>query len=324
MNQIINKWNIHLKMSSSPRRQLTREEKDARDNLDAKAFGDKLDLIVKHQTNLLKLASQVYSLDKSDRISYNNGKSLGRKELRSLLSQLNRDVKSLKKNYVAHGKRKRRTRAPGTTAGFKNPILVSDAMREFFRTANLGNFAVVTDEKGEQMAVPSATGTPLNSVLAVGTNGVTTRAIMTTLFNIYADVNRMQQDPKNRQFLTSTPEMDRYFAQTYQRLVAAPQRFTKPDKAGQRKPIPKFDPKHFSYARIQSVVADNTVKKEQLDPQQAAVLADQSTRDRLEQEQKIVSDVLAGYRARKIAARKATESKGRVGKGARSGSRSRK
>lgn len=276
------------KMASSPARKMTREEKHAVYNIDDKAFGEKLEQIVKHQTNLLKLASHVYSLSKTQRIQYPNGKTVGRKELRSLASQLAKETRSLKKNYVEHGKRKRRTRAPGTTAGFKNPILVTDAMREFFRNANLG--------PSDPSNLNSA---PLNSQLAVGFNGVTTRAIMTPLFNIYAQVNGMQKDPANKQFLTSTPQMDQYFATTYARLAAAPQKFAKADKQGVRKPLPKFDPRRFRYASIQSIVADNTVKKELLTAQQAAVLADQATKDRLEQEQALVSSILAAYRARK-------------------------
>jgi len=287
-------------MATSPDAQLTREEKNARDNLDPKVFGSKLDSIVKHHNELMKLASHVYSLGKTQRLQYPNGKTIGRKELRSLSAQLAKEVKGLKKNYVAHGKRKRRTRTAGTTAGFKNPILVSDAMRGFFSVANLGP----SDPTNPASA-------PLNSQLAVGINGITTRAIMTPLFNIYAHVNRMQQDPNNKQFLTSTPQMDQYFQATYARLAAAPQKFAK-GKDGQpdmSKPIPKFDAKRFRYASIQSIVADNTVKKEQLGPQQVAALADPAVKARLAQEQELVSSILSVYRGEKAAAAKLLKKK---------------
>ncbi len=284
------------KMATSPAA-TTPEERDAL-NLEPKEFGEKLTELGKHHNNLMKLAASVYALGKTQRLQYPNGKTVGRKELRSLSSQYVKELKNLKKNYVAHGKRKKRKRTAGTTAGFKNPILVTDNMREFFKTANLGP---------SDPANPAST--PLNQVLAVGTNGITTRAIMTPLFNIYAHVNAMQKDPANKQFLTSTPQMDQYFQQTYANLMAKPQKFTKPDKAGVQKPIPKFDPKRFRYASIQSIVAENTIKKEELNVNQAAALSDLAVKARLEQEQTLVSGVLSMYREQKKAAAKLAKGK---------------
>jgi len=271
---------------SSPALATSSEQRDPL-NLEPKEFGGKLDELAKHHNNLMKLAKEVYGLGKTQRLQYPDGTTVGRKELRSLSSQFVKDLKSLKKNYTAHGKRRKRKRTPGTTAGFKNPILVTDNMREFFRVSNLGP---------SDPANPNSA--PLNSVLAVGQNGVTTRAIMTPLFNIYAKVNDMQKDPNNRQFLTATPQMNQYFSDTYRRLAAQPQRFTKPDKTGVAKPIPKFDPNRFRYASIQSIVADNTVKKEQLSAEQQAALEDPATKARLAQEQDLVSSILSVYRAR--------------------------
>ena len=260
-------------------------------NLEPKDFGAKLDQITKHHNNLMKLAAQVYSLGKTQRLQYPNGKTVGRKELRALSSQLNKEIKSLKKNYVARGKRKKRARKPGTTAGFKNPIVVSDNMKNFFASANLGP----SDPRNPASA-------PLSQQLAVGQNGVTTRAIMTPLFNIYAHVNNMQKDPENKQFLTATPEMNQYFQQTYANLAAKPQKYQKNKETGQpdlSKPIPKFDPNHFRYASIQSIVAENTIKKDQLPAEYTAVLADPATAARLAQEQALVSGVLEYYRWQK-------------------------
>jgi len=265
-------------------------------NLTQKEFTAQLDKLSRDHNNLMKLAAKVYSLKKTERLSYPNGKTVGRKELRSLSSQYVKELKSLKKNYSAHGKRKKRKRTAGTSAGFKNPILVKDNMRQFFATANLGP----VDPRN-----PSSQ--PLNQVLAVGREGVTTRAIMTPLFNIYAHVNNMQQDRENKQFLTSTAEMDRYFSETYQRLAAAPQRFYKPDKEGVVKPIPRFDPKHFRYASIQSIVADNAVKSAELTAEQKAGLTAPATKARLEEEQNIVSGILALYREDKKQREKAAQ-----------------
>ena len=307
-------------MATSPTAAGSPLEKN-KDDLSSKEFGAKLDGLAKHHNNLMKLAAKVYSLGKTQRLQYPNGATVGRKELRTLSSQFTKELKSLKKNYTEHGKKKKRKRREGGSAGFKGPILVSDNMREFFSGANLGP---------SNPADPNST--PLNQILSVGANGVTTRAIMTPLFNIYAHVNRMQKDPNNKQFLTATDAMNRYFQNTYASLAARPQKYQKNKETGQpdlSKPIPKFDPNRFRYASIQSIVADNTVKKEQLSAQQKAQLAQlpvdpetkqfvgspqdvaaaNATVQRMAEEQALVSGILSVYRDQKKAAEKAAKGK---------------
>ena len=309
-------------MATSPLAVGSPAEKDD-NNLTPKEFGEKLDSLAKHHNNLMKLASKVYSLGKVQRLQYPNGAQVGRKELRTLSSQFVKELKSCKKNYTAHGKRSKRKRRAGGSAGFKNPIKVSENMRQFFSQANLGP---------SDPAQPGST--PLNQVLAVGANGITTRAIMTPLFNIYAHVNQMQKDPNNKQFLTATPQMNQYFQETYARLAAKPQKYQTDKETGQpdlAKPIPKFDSARFRFASIQSIVADNTVPTASLSDAEKVQLArlpvnkelpetpgnphrfvgspDQiatanATIDRLEQEQALVSGILAMYREAKKAATK--------------------
>lgn len=292
---------------------LTKEEREARDTalrITNQEFGARLAELVTHHNNILKLASKVYGLKKTERLLYAGGETVGRKELRTLSSQFGKELRSLKKNYTALGRRKKRTRTGGS-AGFKNPILVMEPMRAFFSVANLGP----SDPR-------NAASAPLAGQLAVGINGVTTRAIMTPLFNIYAHVNHMQQDPANKQFLTSTAQMDQYFQATYARLAALPQTYAKKDKDGVQKPIPRFDPKRFRYASIQSIVADNTIPKEvkpdkprdahkrPLTAQELEVLASPEIKARLAQEQALVSGILTIYRDQKKAAAKAAKDAG--------------
>lgn len=271
------------------------EEKDPL-NLTDTEFGARLGELVKAHNNILKLAGKVYALKKNERLAFANGDIIGRKELRSMSSAFTKELRGLKKNYRAHGKRKRRRRREGGSAGFKNPIFVSDAMKNFFAVANLGS-----DPR------PGFEGeAPLNTQLAVGAQGVTTRAIMTPLFNIYAHVNQMQKDPAHKQYLTATDQMNQFFAPTWQRLTAKDRaqdagpnpRLTKPDKNGVRKPIPVFDPQHFQYNRVQSIVADNNIKKETLNAEQLAFLDNAATKRRLAEEQYKVSGILLFYRLR--------------------------
>lgn len=288
-------------MATSPLAAARLVEKDPL-NLSPKEFSAKLDELGKHHNNIMKLAAKVYSLGKTQRLQYPNGQTVGRKELRTLSSQYVKELKSLRRNYTAHGKKKKRARREGGSAGFKNPILVTDNMRTFFQSASLG-----TSNPHDPANAP-----PLNTQLQVGLSGITTRAIMTPLFNIYAHVNQMQKDPKNKQFLTATPQMNQYFQDTYVRLAARPQKYQKNKETGEpdlSKPIPKFDSNRFRYASIQSIVADNTIPASADKPQaaylpvltaeQGVILNAPETKARLEQEQVLVSGILEVYRYRK-------------------------
>ena len=148
---------------------------------------------------------------------------------------------------------------------------------------------------------------PLNTLLSVGQNGVTTLAIMTPVFSIYAHVNKMQKFPENGQLLTATPQMDEYFSETYRVLEAMPQRYTKKDKDGNRKPIMKFNPRKFRYASFQQIVSVNNIKAEDLNQQQKDVLESPEMKAHLEKEQVMVSRVLSYYRWTKSKTKKGFE-----------------
>lgn len=295
-------------MATSPPTVDTNEVKNY--DIEPKEFGENLSKLCKEHNEIFKLASVVYSLGKTEKLVYPNGKTIGRKELKNLSAQFCKKVKELKKNFVARGKKKKRTRKSGTIAGFKNPIIVTDNMRAFFAVANLGP----SDPRN-----PSSE--PLGPKLAVGVNGVTTRAIMTPVFNIYAYVNHMQKDNRQgfRQLLTATPQMDQYFTDTYTRLAALPQRFKKADKNGYREPIRKFESKSFRYASIQQIVADNSIprpgskgakERPHLTPltaEQSTLLENPEMKVRLEQEQVLVSGILEYYRWIKSGSKKPFE-----------------
>ncbi len=72
---------------------------------------------------------------------------------------------------------------------FKTPYMATDNIRDFFKVANLGPSDPSDPNSG-----------PFNKFLLVAHNGITTRTIMTILFNIYTVVNDMQKDPKTEAF----------------------------------------------------------------------------------------------------------------------------
>ncbi|GAG86393.1 unnamed protein product, partial [marine sediment metagenome] len=135
---------------------------------------------------------------------------------------------------------------------FKRLVIAKPNMVKFFTEANLGP----SDPNDPN-------STPLNKMLSVGINGVTTRGMMTYIFGLYTHVNKMQQDPNAKQFLTATPLMYKYFKNTFDMLAARPQTFNKKGK-----PIPIFDPTYFRYAALQSIIQDNLYKKNELNNEQ--------------------------------------------------------
>lgn len=288
-------------MSASPNnaRPLTeKERKAAALNLTQQEFQAKLKLITTQLNQLQKLSSSVFALKPSDRLQFADGSTVGRREVKSLASQLAAEITSLKDNYREHGKKKKRKRS-GKATGFQRPMFVDENMVNFFKTANLGP----SDPNNPN-------STPLNQVLSVAQDGVTTNGMMTPLFSIYATLNNMQQDPTNGQYLTSTPEMDRYFSATYQQAANEPQRYYKDKVTGEydlTRPLPKFDPKHFRYANIQTIVKYHVAKKDQLSAEHKAYLETDAVKQKLKQEQAIVSKALDVYRARKEAAKKAAK-----------------
>lgn len=217
----------------------------------------------------------------------------GKKELRSLESQLGKRFQSLKKYYAsaikAKGKRKRVVK-PGeekkeSKAGFSNPMFISAKLQEFFSKADLGPV------NPDQPVGPS--NPELIKYLPLLTaRGVTNSALLTPLFSIY--VNRMalqanaernkgkELQGRNNQYLGCNPEMDKVFGHTpcvhpktgglseFSFLETQDAKNPRKDKNGN--PITPFNRKDFRFASFQSVVALNRVSiKEEL-----ATLADKA------------------------------------------------
>ncbi len=145
--------------------------------------------------------------------------------------------------------------------------MATDNMRDFFKVANLGPSDPADPNSG-----------PFNKFLLVAHNGITTRNIMTILFNIYTLVNNMQ-NPENRSILTSTPLMDQYFHQTYDHLAAQPR---------------QFNPNSFRFSRLQSIINDN--KKDNLTKEQVSLLNERRMVEHLEKEYVFLSKILKTYR----------------------------
>jgi hypothetical protein len=284
-------------MATSPRAKLDRDEKFALYDISDKAFGEKLQLLQKQHDTILRLNSKVYALPSGTALEV-SGRHVTRGDVKNLSKQFKVELKSLKNNYIWHGKRK--PRKGGNSSGLQKPILVTENFKNFFKEANLGPAAISLTADNQIVATDP---TPLNNYLSVQDTGRTSRAILTSLLSIYAQINNMQQDPTNGQILTATPEMNKWLSDTYVRLAAKPQKYSKMvNEFGEKvpdlsKPIPKFSPERFRFSEFQSIMSDNTIKN--LTPEQQAMLDDPTIKERLVGEQEMVTALGAIYRKKR-------------------------
>lgn len=250
-----------------------------------KQFKNLLNKAIKHNSQIMTLVEAMSKLKSGYPGLVYGDKVLTRVDLNNLKTMSKNEFRELK-YYFTHStkkKTKRRVNNSNTKKGFSIPILVTKEMSDFFRQANLG-FVVPGDQSSGK----------LNDILTLTTNSITTRAILTPLFNIYILLNNLQQDEDNKQLLTSDELMDNYFRSTYQKIIDSEPTGQRFDKKG--KLIPPFDPKGFRFASLQSIVKYNAVDKTQLDPQTTTVLQNPNTIQKLSNEQKVVSCNLYYYR----------------------------
>lgn len=168
--------------------------------------------------------------------------------------------------------------------GFKTPVLLTPALVGFLREADCG-LSDPTDPNSES----------LNESLLT-TAGLSTRAILTPLINIYAFKAQMQKDPKNLSMLTATPLMYKWFGDTFAEIQAIPEK--KSPFNGTH--IPAFDPEHFRYASIQSIIALNIVPRDTLTEEQMNEMYQPEVLKALDQDQAMVSNCLKFLRDQKM------------------------
>lgn len=246
-------------------------------DIDNKSFGEKLKALAAQHKNLITIALSVGGLKKGAKLDYKGQGKIGRKELRSLSTKHTTAVKSLKKNYVAHGRRRKTKRRKTTSSGLNSPVRVSDTLRQFFSTADLG-----------PINPNDPNSAPLTSVLSLVPAGVTSRSMLTVLFNIYVKRNQMARDPAHKSYLTATPQMAAAFSQSFASRKGLPQVF----KSGKPRPIPFGDPNKFLYVDLQDIIKDNVIPKTSLSAADLAALDAPPTKERIAQEQQAASAAL--------------------------------
>ena len=228
------------------------------------------------------------------------------KVIASMRSALRAELEKLGKMYskvFARAKKARKATAARPNAGFRIPRFVDQNIVNFFRNANLGPAYVINEvsynEKNKPIPHFRQEADRLQTVLPLLINeGLTTQALMTPLFAIYAQLAQARnadgsmrqglQIEGARQYLQANPEMDQYFAGVYQQIAAAEDaeitRLANSDKQKDRDRvvqaqdesgqvrwymkskkgaiIPRFSPQAFRYASFQSFVKFSSVPKD--------------------------------------------------------------
>ena len=279
-------------------------------------FGEILEHLSTQLTRLFTLTGEVAKLQKGERLKFQSGQEIGKREVRSLQSQFVRELKSLRKYYAAAKKPKKNNRQRRPFTGFGMPIYIDKDLREFFRRADLGPALRPTawDAKGNPTAYDQDSNHLKAYLALILENGITARGMLTPLFNIYVRVNRMPYTDGNRTYLKATPEMHEFFRKDFDRLrqqdEAQPRQETVTTKlpTGEKKKekvsIAPFDPNRFRYSDIMRILSFHWVPVDQLSEDQRAALEDAQVRERLTMEQHLVSDTNACYRAQEAPARK--------------------
>ncbi len=164
--------------------------------------------------------------------------------------------------------------------GFRNPILILENMVGFLKEADMG------------LSDPSdPSSDTLSGCLMATENRICTIAMLTPLFNIYAHINQMQTDPGNKQFLTATPLMHKWFGETFKELQNRPVRYN-----ARGEEIPEFDPERFRYNRFQAIRSLNSIKRDTLTKEQLDHMYSDEILQRLDQDQEVVSGAMRWYR----------------------------
>ena len=298
-------------------------------DVDSKQFRDILEEMEDQVKDLFKLGAEVARLEKGARLQFPSGQEVGRREMRTLEAQFVKRLRGLVRYHVAARKPKRQAREKKPFTGFGIPIYISEKLQSFFRSVNLGPAYQITavNDKGQPSECKPAEALSKYLQLLLE-HGITARGMLTPLFNIYIRANQMQYQEDERTYLRATPEMKKFFQEEFDDLrrrdLETPRKKTYRKKVdGKTVKLTRdhepFNPDKFHYSDIMRILAYHWVPVDKLTEEQKQTLANAEVREHLLQEQKLVSDTNACYRAKEAPAKKdaraARRRTGQVGQG---------
>ena len=132
---------------------------------------------------------------------------------------------------------------PPNTSLYAQPVTLSYQMRNFLKESGLNK------------------DVPLAVAMAVK-EGISSREILTPLFNIYAKRNNMQVYPNEQQFVKSTPLMNKWFGDTYEQMIHQYPKIQQMLKVKQ----PVFNPDKFRYSSFPIIIIRNITPMKENNP----------------------------------------------------------
>ena len=254
-------------------------------NLTPAEFRQQLALHTAEVKDLVRMALKVGALKSGQHLKLSNGQTFGRKELNALVSQHNRTLRQLTKNYTARGTRKRRVTQPGRRQGegFAKGSFLQEDLINFLKNANFGT-----------VNGPSGGGQAVRDVIApLLEKGLLSRSLLTVLLTIYEFANGLRTVVDGKKYFSAGPEMERYLGAYLAQLEASDRAKTDADlvdKKGKMKP--RFDRRRFVYNRLQSIANPGIFEADQLTEQHRAYLEDAGVKQALQDAQSVLSATL--------------------------------
>lgn len=269
-------------------------------NISPSDFRKLLDGLAKQATKLFYITGVAGKLERGKALEVPGIGNIGKREVKGLQSQFTKQLKVLNKYYRARGARRKPGRVGRVNNGFRIPMFVGPSIVNFFAAADLGPLnpaAPVSDQNPALTAQLSFLG---GGAGRGNPTSITTSAMLTPLFAIYAKRNQLNRlalenqgkpvEQWNNQFLGADPLLTDHFAATFEAIRTANltklaseghqedalKPGAKPGKDGRYKANDRylaFKPNNFRYANFQSIVAKNRFKKADLNPEQAVQIA---------------------------------------------------
>lgn len=272
--------------------------------LTTKDFRDYVKDVARGWADLVATAKKVATLEKGQAIRLADGSEVNSATVKSLQSRMTAITKGLAKSYAALAKSKKKravTAGSRRGGGFANPIRVTDELREFFKTAELGYIGGVTRKNNVKRTPEAITANPndpangrLVDVLGLLTErGVTSPSLLTPLFSIYALVNNLQ-DPEHHNMLHADAHMNRYLGEALARAEAEVKAHITP----KGKQMPAFDRNAFPYTYVQYITkfSKPAMSKDERKLETKTLMDQPGVMERLREEQQVVSDTLAAHK----------------------------
>jgi hypothetical protein len=279
------------------------------ETLSTKQFTEMLKDLARKYDQLIELNKAVATLPPSGYFPLPNGEKFDRAAMRSYNTAFKDAIRGLVKYYTqASSKKKRRTGKPNES--LRAPSLYTGELVNFLRVADFGP-SYSKGPNGECIEGP-----PLSDFLTLAKDeGILARGMLAALLSIYTTVHHLA-DPNNKSVLVADDIMRQTLPNTFEALrrrsIEKPQ--YRKGVGGTRIPLGELSADIFYHTSYPIIGSYNLVKKKDLTPEQAQLLASPDVIEQVRAAYAVVTDTLNCIREREIreGRRKASPSRRRA------------